>query len=342
MARGKAHYGVAVLDLIGAGILNPGDEATFEPRSGEEYRGQVEANGDLTLDGRRFNTPSDAATTLAGNSRNGWKEVKVNGRPLDEYRKQLGGPKPPAVPPPPPHAQAPPAAPAPQPASYASVAGARSELYALTERVRSLIAGGEGRRLSEADTRALFIDPYLRLLGYVGFEDVRREYFVKDLKEYMDYLLYVDGAPTIALEAKALGADLTDPMAAQLVKYAAIEGIEWCLLTNARQFFVYNQYLKGTVCDKLVLRLDVLAGQTQDDLDATLGRLWLLSKDNMRQGGLTAHVAQFKLDRAIREILLEPGNAAVRSIRAELRRRFSLQASQDAIAAWVREHLSGL
>jgi hypothetical protein len=241
-----------------------------------------------------------------------------------------------------PHAQGPPAAPAPQPVSYAPAAGARSELQSLTERVRSLITSGEGRRLSEADTRALFIDPYLRLLGYVDFEDVRREYFVKDLKEYMDYLLYVDGAPTIALEAKALGADLTDPMAAQLVKYAAIEGIEWCLLTNARQFFVYNQYLKGTVCDKLVLQLDVLAGQTQEDREVAFDHLWLLSKDNVRHGGLTGHMDQFKLDRAIREILLEPGNVAVKSIRAELRRRFSLQASQDAIAAWVREHLAGL
>jgi hypothetical protein len=107
MARGKAHYRATVLDLIRAGILNPGDEATFEPRRGEVYRGQVEANGDLTLDGRQFDTPSDAATTLAGNSRNGWKEVKVNGRPLDEYRKQLGGPKPRAVQPPPPRAEPP-------------------------------------------------------------------------------------------------------------------------------------------------------------------------------------------------------------------------------------------
>jgi len=342
MARGKAHYGVTVLDLIRAGILNPGDEATFEPRRGEVYRGRVEANGDLTLDGRQFDAPSDAASTLAGNSRNGWKEVKVNGRPLGEYRKQLGGPKARAVQPPPPRAEPPPVPPGSQPASYASAAGPRSEFYSLTESIRSLVASGEARRLSEADTRALFIDPYLRLLGYVSLEDVRREYFVKDLKEYIDYLLYVDGAPTIALEAKPLGGDLTDAMAAQLVKYAAIEGIEWCLLTNARQLFVYNQYLKGTVCDKLVLQLDVLAGQTQDDLDATFDRLWLLSKDNMRRGGLAAHMDQFKLDRAIREILLEPGNVAVKSIRAELRRRFSLQASQDAIAAWVREHLAGL
>jgi hypothetical protein len=107
MARGKARYSVTVLDLIRAGILNPGAEATFEPRKGEVYTGRVEANGDLILDGRQFHAPSDAATTLAGNSRNGWKEVKVNGRPLAEYRKQLGGPKLQAVQPPPPRAEPP-------------------------------------------------------------------------------------------------------------------------------------------------------------------------------------------------------------------------------------------
>jgi len=204
------------------------------------------------------------------------------------------------------------------------------------------MTSGEASRLGEADTRAHFIDQYIRLLGYVGFEDVRREYFVKDLKEYIDYLLYVDGTPTIAVEAKALGSELTDAMGAQLIKYAAIQGIEWCLLTNAKQVLVYNQYLKGGVSDKLVLRLDLLAGQTQESLDSTLARLWLVSKDSVRQGGPKAHMDKFEMDRSIRQILLEPGNAAVKGIRSELRKRFGLQASQDEIAAWVRENLSGL
>ncbi len=157
MARGKAYYDVTVLDLIRAGILNPGDEATFEPRRGEVYRGRVEANGDLTLDGRQFNAPSDAATTLAGNSRNGWKEVKVNGRPLDEYRKQLGGPKPQAVQPPPPHPEPP----------------ARTSLLELIrvhlEEVKSRLA----QRIADlsADQFEQFVAEFLTRQGY---SDVRR------------------------------------------------------------------------------------------------------------------------------------------------------------------------
>lgn len=89
MARTKTYYSVAVLDLINAGLLRPGDRLEYEPRRGEVYTGQIESNGDVTLDGRRFDSLSAAAKAFAGNNRNGWKEIKANGRPLTEYRDQF-------------------------------------------------------------------------------------------------------------------------------------------------------------------------------------------------------------------------------------------------------------
>ena len=218
----------------------------------------------------------------------------------------------------------------------------RSELRSLVQEIKALAASDSGHRPSEADTRALFIDRYLRLLGYVGFEDTRREYFIKNLKEYIDYLLYVDGVPAIAVEAKALGNDLTEPMAAQLIKYAAIEGIEWCVLTNGRQVFVYNQYLKGPVPDKLVLKLDLLVADAGQNLDQTIARLWLLSKESMRANALTSYMDQVRLDRSIREVLLEPGSAATGALKSSLLERFGLRVSEDAITGWLREHLGGV
>lgn len=93
MARSKAHYGVSIRDLISAGILKPGDALAFEPRTGKIYTGHIEHNGDLVLDDQTFRTPSRAASTLAGNSRDGWREIKANGRSLAEYRDQLLGSK---------------------------------------------------------------------------------------------------------------------------------------------------------------------------------------------------------------------------------------------------------
>ncbi len=88
MARSKAHYGVSIRDLVSAGILKPGDALTCEPRKGEVYTGHIENNGDLVLGDQTFNTPSRAASTLAGNSRDGWEDIVANGRPLKAYRDE--------------------------------------------------------------------------------------------------------------------------------------------------------------------------------------------------------------------------------------------------------------
>ena len=74
--------------------------------------------------------------------------------------------------------------------------------------------------LSEADTRAYLIDPMLRILGYDGINDLRREVTVPATKEAVDYELMVDGQPHVIVEAKALRNNPTDQHAAQCVQYA--------------------------------------------------------------------------------------------------------------------------
>jgi hypothetical protein len=337
MAKGKTHYGVKVLDLINAGILNAGDEATCEPHKGEQYRGSIGPQGELVFSGVSCRAPSGAGRALAGRSSDGWTDIKVNGRPLAEYRSQFRGESTATrvIPPPSlPIAFA-------QPQESIRLAGAPvmpvGGFYSLIEELRSLMADvHEARRQTEADTRANFIDRYLGLLGYES-RDIRREYHVKDLREYIDYLLYVDGAKSVAVEAKALAVDLTDAMGAQVLKYAAIEDIDWCVLTNGRQFLVYNQHSRGAVSDKVVLQFDLLTG----DVEGTLVKLSMLSKESMRQGQLAGHVKDLRIGRAIRDVLLDPESASAKSIRSELKRRFELDVRQDQIAAWLYEILAG-
>jgi len=169
MARTKVHYGVSVLDLINAGMLKPGDEVTFEPRRGEFYRGEIGRNGQLIFGGQVFSRPSGAAAKLAGDSRNGWKEIKVRGRSLLEYRDQLLAGKraePPrsqvSVQPP---DQPPPVAP-PVPATRASLSElVTAHIQELTTVVSQRIAD-----LSSSQFEHLVAE----LLARNGYTDVRR------------------------------------------------------------------------------------------------------------------------------------------------------------------------
>lgn len=65
---------------------------------------------------------------------------------------------------------------------------------------------------SEADTRALLIDPLLQHLGW-GWGDIKREPYAgwTDARGFIDYLLMQDGRPLVVLEAKKAGRSFNLP-----------------------------------------------------------------------------------------------------------------------------------
>ena len=65
---------------------------------------------------------------------------------------------------------------------------------------------------TEADTRALIIDPLLRHLGW-GFSDIKREPYAgwADARGFIDYLLMQSGRPLMVLEAKKTGRTFSLP-----------------------------------------------------------------------------------------------------------------------------------
>lgn len=112
-------------------------------------------------------------------------------------------------------------------------AKAAADARVTLESVRQVLADGNAASISEADTRAYFIDPLVFALGYSAYGEVQREVYIKDTKDFIDYALRVDGSQRIAVEAKRLGHNLNEGDAGQLIQYCAILGIEWAVLTNA-------------------------------------------------------------------------------------------------------------
>jgi hypothetical protein len=63
---------VQVADLLGAGLLEPGQTLTPSQKKYESRVVTVLSDGRLEIDGRAFGSPSGAASHIAGGSRNGW------------------------------------------------------------------------------------------------------------------------------------------------------------------------------------------------------------------------------------------------------------------------------
>ena len=82
-------YSGDLRDILNAGLLQPGEELTCEPRKGELYRATLQADGKIRYNGTEFNAPTDWASNVAGNSRNGWRDIHARGKSLAEFRDQL-------------------------------------------------------------------------------------------------------------------------------------------------------------------------------------------------------------------------------------------------------------
>ena len=132
----------------------------------------------------------------------------------------------------------------------------RQRVNSEIERVLSGLAAAKDRsdRLSEADTKAAFIDPILGALGW-DLRDVfsvSREYRHQTQDNPVDYALFVSGSPVLFVEAKSLNKDLADyKWISQTIAYCNAAGVQWCVLTNGDDYRIYNAFAKAEADRKL-------------------------------------------------------------------------------------------
>jgi len=214
----------------------------------------------------------------------------------------------------------------------------------LTE-LKAFLAQESVPRLSEADTKAYFIEPIIAALGWIGMGVVTREYYVKNSQEFMDYVLFgsndrgLTKAPVLAIETKALQTDLTEKHAAQLVQYCAVDGIEWGALTNARELQFFNTFLKPDLAAKRVMRLDLLAFNSDDEFDILFEQLWQLSQESVTTASVRTWLNQLRLDKAVRETVFNPGSSTIKQLRKALADA-EIRATPQELVQWFRTQLA--
>jgi hypothetical protein len=206
--------------------------------------------------------------------------------------------------------------------------------------VKSFLAQETPPRLSEADTKAYFIEPIVRALGWEGIGVVTREYYVRNSQEFIDYLLRGPDGPLIAIEAKTIQTPLTDKHAAQLVQYCAVEGIEWAVLTNGRELHLFNAFLKRDLAAKRVMQLDLIAFNSEDEFASIFSQLWQLSRTQMTTpSGVRTWMHHRRMDTRLREMLVNPGSSIVQQIERTLDDA-EIHATALDITQWFRAVLA--
>jgi len=200
----------------------------------------------------------------------------------------------------------------------------RARLLGTLSRVRKRIEQVKARResIGEQNTKSTLIDPILTALGWdlEELEEVCREFKRKPQDNPVDYAFFMLRSPCLFVEAKALDRELYDrKWISQILSYATVVGVEWCVLTNGDEYRIYNSHATVDVDEKL-FRTIRISDEAQEKY--TLDTLDLLSKDKMGEKLINtlwkAHFIDHRVKAALIDILHNEDGALARLVRKKL------------------------
>src|SRR5829696_1765472 len=198
---------------------------------------------------------------------------------------------------------------------------ARQSLTNALPKLRKRIQKIQNRNenIGEQNTKAALIDPLLAALGWdvEDIDEVSREYRRKSQDNPVDYALFMLRSPRLFVEAKGLEKDLSDrKWISQVLGYATVVGVEWCVLTNGDEYRLYNAHAPVNVEQKL---FRVVRISDSDQEEYILETLELLSKEKMGDNLLNvlwkAHFIDRHVSRALGELLQNDDASLIRLIR---------------------------
>ena len=191
-------------------------------------------------------------------------------------------------------------------------------------RVRKRIDQIKDRRepIGEQNTKSILIDPVLLALGWdlEEFEEVCREYRLKPQDNPVDYAFFMLRSPCLFVEAKALDRELNDrKWISQILGYATVVGVEWCVLTNGDEYRIYNSHATVDLDEKLFRTVRV-SDQAQEKY--TIDTLNLLSKNKMGEKLINtlwkAHFVDHRVKTALVDILHNEDGGLTRLVRKKI------------------------
>ena len=188
------------------------------------------------------------------------------------------------------------------------------------ETLRKRIKRYTDRGLGEENTKASLIDPLLGALGWDIHDpdEVHREYKSKPKDKPVDYALKLLRTPQLFIEAKGLGKNISDRRwVSQIISYAAVAGVEWCVLTDGDQYRIYNATAPVDAEDKLLCEITI----TGTDTARTVNVLRMLSRSSLDGEALPNYWRAHFVDRRVKDALTDMVTTADRSLVRLLRKR---------------------
>ena len=191
-----------------------------------------------------------------------------------------------------------------------------------------IIESARARDLNESDTVTIVTDMVSDVFGYDKYTEVTSEYAIRG--SYCDLAIQIKGRLALLLEVKAIGTELKDRHTKQAVDYAANQGIEWIILTNAVTWQVFHITFAQPIDSDLILEINML--ELDHRTEADIQTLYILSREGLQRSALDEYQEQREATNKYVLGALVLSEPAVKLIRRELRRLSpGLKVSMDEV-----------
>src|SRR5262245_27264353 len=195
-----------------------------------------------------------------------------------------------------------------------------ARLQEAIKEIVTLIRRFQDRGLGEQNTKASLVEPLLEALGWAvrDPDEVHREFKPTPKDCPVDYSLTLLRKPRLFVEAKGLGETLADrKWIAQVLGYAIVAGVEWCVLTDGDEYRFYNATAPVDAEEKLFHRIRL----TEVSPEEAAKTLTLISRANMEENLLDVLWSAYFVDRRVKHALQGMLGTADRGLVRLIRRR---------------------
>lgn len=203
------------------------------------------------------------------------------------------------------------------------------------KRYQGIISNAKQRDIGEADTVTIITDMLSNVFGYDKYQHITSEHGIKGA--FADIAVIVDNETRFLIEAKAIGIELKDIHVRQVVDYAANNGTEWVVLTNAAVWRAYKVHFTQPIEKSLIFEIDLMTikPKSTDVLDC-FGTLCCegFSKDSMSE---LWQQKQITSKFAIASLLLS--ESILNELRREIRRLSGVNVELDYLSDLLEEEV---
>lgn len=159
---------------------------------------------------------------------------------------------------------------------------ARERVSRGLRKYKSVVQKARANGAQESDTRMIVSSIVSDMLGWDAFDNLTGEYRIKG--SFADFVIRKDGKHFVIIEVKSVTSNLNDKHLYQAVSYAANQGVEWVILTNAAEWRLYRVLFNKPVEHQLVFEVSLLDEDMKPKDKTDL--MYLLTPDAQRKDEL--------------------------------------------------------